>query len=141
MASLAIGSLAQTAPTPAKSAERLALHHGQDELKSGDIARARTDFEKAVRLAPNDPEAQSALGWVLAQQGEADAALIHLQAAIKFKPSLVEARLTLAGVLAQQGRPAEAETEARRALKIAPDNAEAHRTLAKILSQHRGDEA
>jgi len=32
------------------------------------------------------PEAQSALGWVLAQQGEPDAAVTHLRAAIQSKP-------------------------------------------------------
>ena len=94
-------SLAQTAAAPAKSVEQSALQHGQEALQSGDIARARAEFEKAVHLAPNDAEAQSALGWVLAQQGEADAALAHLRAAIKSKPGLVEPRLTLAGVLAQ----------------------------------------
>ena len=74
-----------------------------------------------MRLAPNDAAAQSALGWVLAQQGEADAAVAHLRAAIKAKPGFVEARLTLAGVLLQQGKSAEAEQEARAAVKIAPD--------------------
>ena len=126
---------------PAKSAERLALQHGQEALKGGDIARARVEFEKAVRLAPNDAEAQSALGWVLAQQGEADAAVVHLRAAIKAKPGFVDARLTLASVLWQQGKAADGEQEARAALKIAPNNAEPHRTLAKILSQRPGDEA
>ena len=92
-----VGSAAQT-PPQAKSAERLALQHGQTALQSGDIARARTEFEKAVRLAPNDAEAQLALGWVLAQQGEQDAAVTHLRAAIKSKPDIVEARLTLASV-------------------------------------------
>ena len=47
----------------------------REALQSGDLARARTEFEKAVRLAPNDAQAQSALGWVLAQQGDADAAV------------------------------------------------------------------
>src|ERR1035438_10338110 len=66
------GSLAQAA-APEKSAEQLALKNGQEALQSGDVARARAEFDQAVRLAPNDAVAQSALGWVLAQQGEADA--------------------------------------------------------------------
>ena len=138
-----VGLWGQGTPTaPAsKSAVRLALQHGQEALKNGDVATARSEFEKAVRLAPNDSEAQSALGWVLAQQGQADAAAAHLRAAIKLKPGFVEARLTLVAVLLQQGKPDEAEQEARAAVKIAPGNAEAHRTLARILSQHPGDEA
>ena len=128
-----------TATAPAKSPARLALQYGQEALKSGDIARARTEFEKAVRLAPNDAQAQSALGWVLAQQGEVDAAVAHLRKAIKITPQFVEARLTLAGVLLQQGKSAEAERELRAAVKIAPGSAEGHRMLARILSQRPGD--
>ena len=135
------GSLAQTGTAPAKAAEEQALHRGQKALKNGDIAGARAEFEKAARLSPNDAEAQSALGWVLAQQGEPDRALTHLRAAIKVMPGLVEPRLTLAGVLSQQGKSAEAEQESRAAVKIAPRNAEAHRMLARILSQRSGDEA
>ena len=67
-----------------------------------------------MRLAPNDAEAQSALGWVLAQQGETDAAVAHLRAAIKAKPGFVDARLTLAGVLSQQGKSAEARAGSAR---------------------------
>src|ERR1700730_16097357 len=124
---MSAGSLAQTGTAPAKAAEKQALHRGQEALKNGDIAGARAEFEKAVRLAPNDAEAQSALGWVLAQQGESDASVGHLRAAIKAKPSLVDARLTLAGVLSQRSKSEEGEQQARAALKIAPGNAETHR--------------
>ena len=127
-------SFGQTAH-PTKSAERLAIERGQEAIKNRDTARARAEFEKAVRLAPNDAEAQSALGWVLAQQGELEAAVTHLKAAIKVTPAFVDARLTLAGVLGQQGKAAEAEQEVRAAVKVAPGNAEAHRMLGRMLSQ------
>ena len=138
---ISVAATAQTAGALANSSERLALRRGQKALQTGDIAGARIQFEKAVRLAPHDGEAQSALGWVLAQQGEADEAVTHLRAAIKAKPAFIEPRLTLAGVLSQQGKAAEGEQEARAAIKIAPENAEAHRILARILSQQPGDEA
>ena len=141
MLAVNVRSTAQSTPAPVKSAERVALQHGQEALQSGDVARARTEIEKSVRLAPNDAEAQSALGWLLAQQGESDAAVAHLRAAIKAKPGFVAVRLTLAGVLLQKAEFAEAETEARTSVKMAPANAEAHRMLAKILSQGQGDEA
>src|SRR5579862_1174257 len=88
---LAIGvaTVAQTGSTSANG-ERQALQRGQKAIQSNDLAGARAEFEKAVRLAPNDAEAQSALGWVLAEQGEADAAVVHLRAAIKAKPGFVE---------------------------------------------------
>ena len=104
------GVWAQTAPAaasktpPAESAERVALQRGQESVQGGDLRGARSQFEKAVKLAPNDVAAQSALGWVLAQQGEFDSAAAHLKAAIKAKPGFVDAHLTLASVLAQQGK-------------------------------------
>src|SRR3954469_4847615 len=131
---------AQTGPLT-KSTEQGALRRGQEALKNGDMRQARKEFEKAVRLAPNDALAQGGLGWVLAQQGDSEAAIPHLRAALKRKPGYFEARLTLAGVLAQQGKSVEAEQEARAAVKEAPSNAEAHRTLARILNQRSGDEA
>jgi hypothetical protein len=53
-----VGSLAQMPSPPAKSSERLALQRGQEALQKGDIARARGEFENAVRLAPSDANAQ-----------------------------------------------------------------------------------
>ena len=106
------GSFAQETSVPSKSgkpAAQVALQRGQQALETGDLGRARTEFEKAVRLAPSDAEALSALGWVLAQQGDADAAVSRLRAAVKIKPGLVEARLTLASVLSQLGKAAEGD--------------------------------
>jgi Tfp pilus assembly protein PilF len=126
--SVSVVATSQT-PVSGKSGERLALQRGQEAIKNRDLAGARAEFEKAVRLAPHDAEAQSALGWVLAQQGELDAAVVHLKAAIRARPGFVDARLTLVGVLGQQGKPAEAEQEVRAAVRAAPGHAEAHRML------------
>src|SRR5579864_2316104 len=143
MFAFALSAISQTTakPSDSRANEQLSLKSGQEALKSGDIASARKEFEKAVRLAPNDASAQSALGWVFAQQGEADAAIGHLRAALKAKPDFIDAQLTLAGVLAKQGKFADAEQEARTAVKTAPQNAESHRMLARILSQRPGDDA
>jgi Tfp pilus assembly protein PilF len=86
------------------SAEQLALQRGEEALKNRDLSGARVQFDKAVQLAPRDAKAQSALGWVLAQQGELDAAVVHLKAAVRAKPGGADIRLTLAGVLTQRFR-------------------------------------
>ena len=78
------------------SAEQVALQRGNDALKKGDLTLARSECEKAVRLAPKDAAAQSALGWVLALQGQSDAATEHLRAAVQTKPSNVNAGSTVA---------------------------------------------
>lgn len=53
---------ASSSQVSAKSTEQQALQNGEQALQKGDVARARSEFEKAVRLAPNDAAAQSALG-------------------------------------------------------------------------------
>src|SRR3974377_436165 len=138
---LIFGALAFSQSSTSSPPEQAELQRGNEALKKGDLALARSEFEKAVRLSPKDAAAQSALGWVLVLQGQSDAAIEHLRAAIQAKPSFVNARLTLASVLSQQGKSDEAEQEARAATKIAPENAEAHRLLAKILSTRPGDDS
>ena len=134
-----VEACAQTAapaakPNPSRSAERLALARGQEALKRADLAQARTEFEKAVRFAPNDAEAQSDLGWVLAQQGESDAALLHLRTAVKIAPKNAEAHRTLARILST--RPGdESLSEIRRAVELAPQRADLRDELGTILAQ------
>ena len=132
---------AQSHTSSGTASQQAALQKGQAALRNGNLSEARAELEKAVRLAPNDAAAQSAFGWVLALQGENDAAVVHLRTALKINPGLVQAQLTLASVLSQQGNLAEGVQEARAAIKTAPGNAEAHRTLARILSQTQPDEA
>ncbi|HKV78869.1 MAG TPA: tetratricopeptide repeat protein, partial [Candidatus Sulfotelmatobacter sp.] len=98
---------AQSHSSSGKASQQAALQKGQAALRKGDLPEARADLEKAVHLAPNDAAAQSALGWVLALQGENEAAVVHLRTALKIRPDLVEAQLTLASVLSKQGNLAE----------------------------------
>jgi len=141
LASTTVVAMGQSQSHPTASAEQSAMQRGQQALQAGDLSRARSEFEKAVRLAPKDAAAQAALGWVLMQFGEGDGAIAHLRAALNIRPDLIEAQLTLASVLAQQGKLAEGVEEARSATKKAPANAEAHRTLARIVSNSDPGEA
>src|ERR1700744_2825345 len=63
------------APPVLPSAEQTALKRGQEALAQGDVKRARSEFERAVSLAPNDAAAQGALGWILSLQGETEPAI------------------------------------------------------------------
>ena len=107
MAALLSGAVdvtcAQSSPS-AKSSGQNSLQRAQEALRKGDLVSAQKELEKAVRLEPAGAPAQAMLGWVLAQQGQGEAAVPHLRAALKTNPGYVEARLTLAGVLAQLGR-------------------------------------
>lgn len=73
--------------------------------------------ERAFKLAPADPVVLDTLGWMLAQQGQADAALKHLREARLRSPQNPEIRYHLAWVLAKAGRAAEARQELDAALQ------------------------
>src|SRR5215467_3348508 len=56
---------------------------GLTALQRGDLSTARTAFETVVNAAPNSPEGHNSLGWVLANQGQLDQAIVHYQTALK----------------------------------------------------------
>ena len=81
-------SLGQTRAFAGKSPARQALEQGQEALGSGNIAGARAGFQKAVRLAPNDAEAQSQLGLTLIEPRHKDEATQEFQKARALDPHL-----------------------------------------------------
>jgi Flp pilus assembly protein TadD len=76
----------------------------------GDPAAAAT-AEKAVKLAPGNPEFADVLGWILVQQGNVEAGLRHLREARLRDPNNGGVRYHLAYALAKAGRKAEARDE------------------------------
>jgi len=53
---------------PAQSAATSAYKHGQEAVRKGDLASARTYLEQAIRLSPGNAEFRASLGWVLWRQ-------------------------------------------------------------------------
>ncbi|PYU54539.1 MAG: hypothetical protein DMG55_31195 [Acidobacteria bacterium] len=124
-----------TASPPADAATRAnALYQqGLSVLKKGDLASARTAFEKVVRLAPQSPESHNSLGWVLLAQGEVDAAIAHFQTAVKLNPEFAQAHMNLASALAGKKDLHGALRESQEATRLAPNDSETHHTLGRIL--------
>jgi len=73
---------------------------GMSALHKGDLASARTAFERVLRLAPQSPEGHNSLGWVLLAQGEVDAAIAHFRTAVKLNPEFAQAHMNLANAFA-----------------------------------------
>src|SRR5207253_1192566 len=124
-----------TASPPADAATRAnALYQqGLSVLKKGDLASARTAFEKVVRLAPQSPESHNSLGWVLLAQGEVDAAIAHFQTAVKLNPEFAQAHMNLASALADKKDLRAALRESQEATRLAPNDSETNHTLGRIL--------
>ncbi len=96
---------------------------------------ARALAERAQRLAPDDPAVNDTLGWILVQQGEAEAALPFLRAAQARKANDPEIRYHLAAALVALGRSEEARRELEAALRSATqftDMREAQALLSRL---------
>ena len=78
---------------------------------------AQQTAERALKLAPADPMVLDTLGWILAQNGQLDAALRHLREARLRESGNPEFRYHLAWTLAKLGRRGEARTELEGAIK------------------------
>ena len=71
---------------------------------SGAVAAA----QRAYQLAPNAPDVEDTLGWVLTHNGQAADAVEYLRRAAKLDPSDPNVEYHLAYALAKSGHPAEA---------------------------------
>ncbi|MBL0086999.1 MAG: PEP-CTERM system TPR-repeat protein PrsT [Ideonella sp.] len=72
--------------------------------------------EKALKLAPGNPDFADVLGWILVQRGSTELGLRHLREARLRAPANGEIRYHLAVALAKTGRTSEAKQELSTAL-------------------------
>ncbi len=97
-------------------------------------ALARQAFEKALSLAPNDPDVMNNFGWFLCLRGESDRGMAFFKR-VQADPLYVtpEKALLNAGLCSRiNGRNAEAEDFLRRAVVFKPDLAGALYSLAEL---------
>src|SRR4029077_18776632 len=115
----------RTAPDKSDASARAtaATNEGLAALQSGDYPTARKQFETAIRLNPDSPEAHNYLGWVLYATVEIKPAIAEFETAIRLEPSLAEAHVNLSAALAQANDPPGATREAREAIALTPQSA------------------
>jgi tetratricopeptide (TPR) repeat protein len=101
----------------------------------GRFAQAVEQFQKALRIDPNDADANYNLGNALAQQGSFEEAAEQLQHALQLAPGNAMAVYDLGNVRAKQGQFDEAIEQFRKAVKIDPELASAHYNLGSLLTQ------
>jgi tetratricopeptide (TPR) repeat protein len=108
----------------------------------GRVPEAIAEYQAALEIEPNYPEAHFNLGSALAHSGMPEKlpdAIAEYQEALRLKPDYVEAHYNLANVLSQlPGRLPDAIAQYREALRIEPDLAEAHANLGNALAQIPG---
>jgi len=106
--------------------------------RSGETARARTAFERALALQPDFAEASNDLGALLAQGGDLDAAVTRFRAALAAIPDYPDALNNLGYALLLTGRDQEARALYEKALALQPDFPEALNNLG-LLYGRAGD--
>jgi type IV pilus assembly protein PilF len=98
-------------------------------------AQARAAFERALSLAPNDPDIMNNFGWFLCLRGEAERGMAFFRR-VQGDPlyTTPEKALLNAGLCARiNGNNGEAEDYLRRAVTFRPDLAGALYNLSEIL--------
>jgi protein O-mannosyl-transferase len=86
----------------------------------GDYAKARADFEQALRLNPNQAGAWQGMAFLAQKEGNLDEAIRCYARSAELQPSGL-GYLQLAKVLAQANHRAEALAAYQQALRLAPD--------------------
>ena len=99
----------------------------------GELSEAVIANQKAVVLAPTDPEAHYNLSNRLREIGRLEDSVAGYRKATELKPDYVEAHYNLSITLQELGRLEDAEISYKKAIVIKPDYLEAHNNLGITL--------
>jgi Tfp pilus assembly protein PilF/peroxiredoxin len=107
-------------------------------VKTGQTAKAKTAYERALVLQPDLSEASNDLGTLLAEGGDLPGAIERFKAALAATPDYPDALNNLGYAFLLSGEPAQARQYYEKALALQPDFPEAHNNLGLILGR-QGD--
>ena len=103
--------------------------------QKGMNAEALNANQKAMELAPQDPEVHNNVGVSLKELGRLEEAEASLREALKLNSEYAEAHNNLSNTLKALGRLKEAEASVRQAIALNPDYAKAHFNLGNTLKE------
>lgn len=106
---------------------------GWAALAAGDLNKARTDFERAIKQDPRATEALVGLAHLAAHQKQTALAGTYVQRALEAQPRHPEAQ-ALAIMLTTAGDPIGQESAARNLIAADAANASAHFALGRVLA-------
>jgi len=108
------------------------FHLGLVYFDTGDLARARRAFRRALALAPDYDRPLNSLGLIAMAKGDLAAARCMFSAALERNPRNAKAHTNLAALDIQLGDLKKARKHAERALRFDPNSPEAHFNLGRI---------
>ena len=106
---------------------------GNSFVSDGHFDEAIVQYQKALALWPDSPDANAGLGNVFFQKRQIDQAIVQYQKALEIKPHMAETCNNLGDCFLQKGRLDDAIVQYQNALEIMPGFPEAHANLGFCL--------
>ncbi|MBW8768284.1 MAG: tetratricopeptide repeat protein [Gemmatimonadetes bacterium] len=97
------------------------IEKGWSRISLGDYAGAEESLGKALQLAPNDPQAESLLGWAQMLQEKYDDALMAFQKVLMREPGNALARINVGYICLKKGIFGEAIEHLSKAIRLDND--------------------
>ena len=97
------------------------IEKGWTRISLGDYAGAEESLQRALQLAPNDPQAESLLGWAQMLQEKYDDALMQFQKVLMREPGNALARINLGYICLKKRIFGEAIEHLSRAIRLNSD--------------------
>jgi tetratricopeptide (TPR) repeat protein len=97
------------------------IEKGWSKISAGDYAGAEQALKKALQLSPNDPQAESLLGWALMLQDKFDDALLNFQKVLIREPQNALARVNVGYICLKKHIFGEAIEHLSRAIRLGND--------------------
>ena len=118
-------------PARAQQAKQF-VDEGLAAFDRGDVASARSAFEKALSIKRDEVTAHTYLGIIADQAGNLKEAEQHFAAAVRAEPNRASARNNYGAILMRTGRSSLAAVEFEKSLQLDPDQPNALVNLAQI---------
>ena len=113
---------------------KMSLALGQLLRKSKDYKKSLEEFERAVKLTPDNAELRSNLGLVYLELDRVTDAQIQLEEAVRLQPDSVNARVNLSELLIRLKKYDEARMHVEVALQVNPQDPDALQLMRRIPS-------
>jgi tetratricopeptide (TPR) repeat protein len=97
------------------------IEKGWSRISLGDYSGAEEALQRALQLSPNDPQAESLLGWAEMLQDKFDDALLNFQKVLVREPQNALARINVGYICLKKGIFGEAIEHLSRAIRLGND--------------------
>jgi tetratricopeptide (TPR) repeat protein len=114
---------------------RKELEKGLEAFRGKDFAQARKHFEKALAVAPGNPDVQFLMGVLELQEKNVAAAKEHLQKAIQIFPNHIRSLETLGEIYSSEGKVNEALPLLEKGVSLEEGSWRAHWKLGQAYLQ------